>query len=263
MPTAVISDVHANGEALRTVLADIEARGVQRIICLGDTVGYGPDPLECVDLVRSKCAWSLMGNHDFGVLYEPTNFNPGAESAAFWTRDQFDREQNDALRAERYDFLGKLKVRMVEQTPQGSEPATVESILAVHGSPRRPINEYIFPDDASTSPDKIESILGRVKHVCIVGHTHVPGVFTSEPDFYPPSELGEMTYKFVKGEKAVINVGSVGQPRDFDPRASYAILHPDRVQFVRVEYDIAKTASKIKAVPQLNNWLGDRLFEGR
>lgn len=263
MPTAVISDVHANGEALRTVLADIEARGIQRIICLGDTVGYGPDPLECVDLVRAKCAWSLMGNHDFGVLYEPTNFNPGAESAAFWTRDQFDREQDDALRAERYDFLGKLKVRMVEQVPQGAEAPTVETILAVHGSPRRPINEYIFPDDASTSPDKIESILGRVKHICIVGHTHVPGIFTSEPDFYPPSELGEMTYRFSKGEKAVVNVGSVGQPRDFDPRASYAILHPDRVQFVRVEYDIAKTASKIKAIPQLNNWLGDRLFEGR
>jgi diadenosine tetraphosphatase ApaH/serine/threonine PP2A family protein phosphatase len=105
--------------------------------------------------------------------------------------------------------------------------------------------------------------LGRVKHICIVGHTHVPGVFTSEPDFYPPSELGEMTYRFVKGEKAVVNVGSVGQPRDFDPRASYVIMHPDRVQFVRVEYDIAKTASKIKAIPQLNNWLGDRLFEGR
>lgn len=244
-------------------MADIESKGVQRIICLGDTVGYGPDPLECVDLVRSKCAWSLMGNHDFGVLYEPTNFNPGAESAAFWTRDQFDREQNDALRAERYDFLGKLKVRMVEQVPAGAESPTVESILAVHGSPRRPINEYIFPDDASTSPDKIESILGRVKHICIVGHTHVPGVFTSEPDFYPPSELGEMTYRFVKGEKAVINVGSVGQPRDFDPRASYVIMHPDRVQFVRVEYDVAKTASKIKAIPQLNNWLGDRLFEGR
>ena len=95
MPTAVISDVHGNAEALRTVLADIDRRGIKRIICLGDTVGYGPDPLECVDLVREKCAWSLMGNHDFGVLYEPTNFNQSAEAAAFWTREQFDNEQNE------------------------------------------------------------------------------------------------------------------------------------------------------------------------
>lgn len=264
MPTAVISDVHGNAEALRTVLADIDRRGIKRIICLGDTVGYGPDPLECVDLVREKCAWSLMGNHDFGVLYEPTNFNQSAEAAAFWTREQFDNEQNEALKSERYDFLGRLKVRVVEQPPADETGGVVaESILAVHGSPRRPINEYIFPDDAVNSPDKLESIFNRLKHICLVGHTHVPGVFTSEPDFYTPSELGENTYKFVKGEKAIVNVGSVGQPRDFDPRASYVVLHSDRVVFVRVEYNIDITAKKIRGIAQLNDWLGDRLFEGR
>ena len=78
MRTALISDIHGNAEALRTVLADIDAKGVERIICLGDIIGYGPDPLGCVDLVRKRCAWSLMGNHDFAVLYEPTHFNPAA-----------------------------------------------------------------------------------------------------------------------------------------------------------------------------------------
>lgn len=258
MPTAVVSDIHANAEALRTVLADIQARGISRIICLGDIVGYGPDPLECVDLVRERCAWSLMGNHDFGVLYEPTNFNPGAESAAYWTRERFDQEPDEKLRALRYDFLHSLRVRVVETAPDGTIP-----ILAVHGSPRRPINEYIFPDDALGAPDKMEGIFERVERVCLVGHTHVPGVFTDEPDFYPPGELGESCYRFQEGEKAVINVGSVGQPRDLDPRASYVILHPDRVEFVRKEYDIDVTASKIRSTPMLSPWLGDRLYEGR
>jgi len=259
VPTAVISDIHGNASALRTVLADIDSRKIDRIICLGDIVGYGPEPLACVDMVRERCAWSLMGNHDFGVLYEPTNFNPGAESAAFWTRDQFDLEPDEKARASRYDFLGKLRVRVVETLPGMSFP-----ILAVHGSPRRPINEYIFPDDATNAPDKMQAIFERIDHVAVVGHTHVPGVFTDEPDFYPPAELGSSnTYVFQTGEKAVINVGSVGQPRDHDPRASYVVLHPDRAEFVRIAYDIDPTAKMIKAIPQLADWLGDRLYEGR
>ena len=276
MPTAVISDVHANASALKAVLADIDAKGITRIVCLGDTVGYGPDPLECVDLVRARCAWSLMGNHDYGVLYEPTNFNPGAEAAAFWTREQFDREPDDKKRAERYDFLNRLKVRVVERIgPDGAEPVPAagvgvvanampgHALLAVHGSPRRPINEYIFPDDAVNATDKLESIFDRVQKLCVVGHTHVPGVFTDEPDFYPPAEVGEHGYTFQEGEKAVINVGSVGQPRDMDPRASYVVLHAGFAQFVRVAYDIGATASKIKEISQLADWLGDRLYEGR
>lgn len=268
MATAVISDIHANAEALTAVLADIDARAIQRIICLGDIVGYGPEPLRCTDIVRQRCAWSLMGNHDFGVLYEPTNFNPGAESAAFWTREQFARERDEALLAQRYDFLGRLRVRVVETAPGSDLP-----LLAVHGSPRRPINEYIFPDDALNAPDKMNSIFDRVERLCVVGHTHVPGVFTNEPDFYPPSELGDACYKFLEGEKAVINVGSVGQPRDGDPRASYVILYGPgegpvpgplgSCQFVRVPYNIEATAKRIKEIPELSDWLGQRLYEGR
>jgi diadenosine tetraphosphatase ApaH/serine/threonine PP2A family protein phosphatase len=136
-------------------------------------------------------------------------------------------------------------------------------VLAVHGSPRRPINEYIFPDDIMTAPDKVTTIFERVPKLCLVGHTHVPGVFTDEPDFYPPTELTEAVYKFIDGEKAIVNVGSVGQPRDLDPRACYTILHPEKVEFVRLEYDIAFTANKIKGIPDLSDWLGDRLYEGR
>jgi len=257
--TAVISDIHGNAAALKKVLAHIHDRGVDRIVCLGDIVGYGPEPLECVDLVEEHCAWALMGNHDFGVLYEPTNFNATAEGAAYWTREQFDAEPDDAKRAHRYDFLGKLRVRAVEDLCDDGTP-----ILAVHASPRRPINEYIFPDDVNDAPDKMDAIFDRVDRIALVGHTHVPGVFSNEPDFYPPSEIGdEPIFKFIDDEKAVINVGSVGQPRDMDPRASYIVLSPGQVEFCRVEYDIKETADKIKAIAELHDWLGDRLFEGR
>ena len=260
MSTAVISDIHGNATALRTVLADIATRGVARIVCLGDTVGYGPEPLECVDLVRQHCAWTLMGNHDYGVLYEPTNFNPSAEGSAFWTREQFDREPNEALRAERYEFLNRLKVRVAESIGENGKSIP---LLAVHGSPRRPINEYIFPQDVQDAPDKLEAIMDRIQRLCVVGHTHVPGVFTDEPDFYPPGELGEIGYKYLEGERAIINVGSVGQPRDYDPRASYVILHDDRAEFVRVAYDVEDTARKIRAIPQLADYLADRLYKGQ
>lgn len=254
---AIISDVHANGAALKAVLADIRSRGVSRIICLGDIIGYGPDPLECVDLVRENVDWSLMGNHDFAVLYEPTSFNPDAETAAYWTRAQFDAEPDADKRRLRYEFLGQLRVRVVERTPE-----TGHAILAVHGSPRRPINEYIFKEDVVNAPDKVTTILDRVQKLCVVGHTHVPGVFTDEPDFYPPNELTDGVYRYID-EKAIINVGSVGQPRDGDPRACYAIMHPDRMEFVRVAYDIDATAKKIKAIAELSDWLGERLYEGK
>ena len=260
MALAVISDPHGNAVALETVLKDIEGAGVDRIVCLGDIIGYGPEPRECVDLVMDRCKWSLLGNHDFAALYEPTNFNPAAEASAYWTREQFETEPDEALRAKRYAFLGGLHVRKTETV----DPGGARKFVAVHGSIRRPINEYVFPQDAINAPEKMRSLFELIDDVCLCGHSHVPGVFTDEPDFYPPDEAGaEMSYKFLDGERVIVNVGSVGQPRDHDPRASYAILHEDRVEFRRVEYDIDSTAKKIYAIEQLSDWLGDRLYEGR
>lgn len=251
MRTAIISDIHANLEALQVVLDHIDTQKVDRIICLGDILGYGPNPVECVDLVAERCDWSLMGNHDFGALYEPTNFNQAAEQAAYWTRAQFEAEPDSFKAAKRWEFLGRLRVRVM-----------FDDFLCVHGSPRRPINEYLFPEDAINSPVKMQQIFDRIEKYCLVGHTHVPGVFTNEPDFYPPDDL-EGVYKFNNGEKAIINPGSVGQPRDLDPRSSYAILSDDRVEFFRLEYDIDAVVEKIRAIPQLSDWLGERLREGR
>ena len=253
MRTAIISDIHANLEALRVVLDDIDQRSVDRIICLGDVLGYGPNPVECVDLVTERCEWSLMGNHDFGVLYEPTNFNLAAEQAAYWTRSRFDDESDRSAAARRWEFLGRLRVRV-----------GFGEFLCVHGTPRRPINEYLFPEDALNSPVKMQQIFERVDRFCLVGHTHVPGVFTDEPDFYPPDDL-DGVYALNENEKAIINPGSVGQPRDLDPRSSYAILDEERrqIEFTRLPYDVEATVSKIKAVPELTDWLGERLREGR
>ena len=251
MSIAIISDIHGNLDALEAVLADVDRRQIDRIFCLGDIVGYGPDPTACIDYVMQRCEWAMMGNHDFAVLYEPTSFNVSAEQACFWTRRQFEIEADPQLRRQRWEYLGNLAIRKV-----------IDGTLWVHASPRRPINEYIFPDDVLTAPVKMQQIFDRISSRCFVGHTHVAGVFSDEPDFYPPADLGGI-YRFRDDEKCVINPGSVGQPRDRDPRASYAILKDDQVEFVRLEYDIDSVIKKVEAIPELSDFLGLRLLEGR
>ena len=249
-PIAFISDIHSNLEALTTVLREIEQRGIKRIMCLGDVVGYGPNPRECLDLVMERCEVTLMGNHDFAIFFEPYNFNTAAENAAYWTRMQFETEPDAERRNRRWRFLGQMPARMSN-----------ERFCAFHGSPRRPINEYVFPDDIYTAPQKMASIFDRIPKLCFVGHTHVPGVFVPDPDFYSPEELGG---KYTLGtERAMVNVGSVGQPRDRNPQASFAILYASYVEFVRVAYDLQTTQQKVKEIEALDNFLGSRLFDGR
>ncbi len=272
---AVISDIHSNLEALTVTLNDIDRRGIKKIYCLGDVVGYGASPKECLDLVIERCEFILCGNHDQAVFYEPTNFNVGAERASYWTRQQLEDESSKAKRDRRWEVLGRLPIRM-----------QAEGLMMVHGSPRRPVNEYLFPEDVYTNPSKIMSNFERLtdgQYGCLAGHTHVPGVFLDDPFFDPPDELPEQNvYTLTPEEKAIINVGSVGQPRDRDPRLCYAVFYekgespegyePDivdedefhvTVQFVRLEYDIEKAAQRIFDTPELDDFLGSRLFEGR
>ena len=253
LPAAIISDIHGNLEALNAVLEDIDARGIETVVCLGDIVGYGPNPRECLDLVIERCAWALMGNHDYAVMYEPTNFNAGAESAAFWTRRQMELEPDIEKRQRRWSFLGQMSIRQ----KFGND------MMAVHGSPRRPINEYVFADDVTTSPGKVRQIFERIGRACFVGHTHVQGVFTDAPDFLSPGEFDHRFRLPADEEKVLVNVGSVGQPRDRDPRSGYAILDPQYVEFVRLEYDVQTTVEKVRAIDDLNDFFGLRLLEGR
>lgn len=256
---AVISDIHSNLEALTVVLADIEKRGIETIYCLGDVVGYGPDPRECLDLIIEKTKWCVLGNHDFAVFYEPTNFNYGAEQASFWTRDALETERKKQQRDGRWEFLGTLPMRRTLKIRLGGRLVIIDF---VHASPRKPINEYIFPDDVYTNPVKVQILFERVEYLCFVGHTHLPGVFLDEPDFYLPDELGNV-YPVVEGERAIVNIGSVGQPRDRDNRASYVYVEENRVHFVRLAYDLETTVKKIIQVEQLDNFNAERLRDGK
>lgn len=249
MKRALISDIHGNLEGLQAVLADIQNRGISQIYCLGDIIGYGPNPRECIDLVM-KCDICLLGNHDQGALFDPEGFNAGAERAIFWTREQLEDPHGSAEQnARRWDFLGELPRNHREN-----------GILYVHGSARNPLNEYVFPEDIYNRR-KMEKIFALIEHYCFQGHTHVPGVFVDSMNFSSPEELN---YQYrLAGEKAMVNVGSVGQPRDGDPRSCYVILEDDLLTFVHVPYDADITRRKIYNIPDLDNFLGDRLLEGR
>ena len=256
---AVLSDIHSNLEALTTVLADIEKRGIKAIYCLGDVIGYGPNPGECLDLIIEKTKWCDLGNHDYAAFYEPTNFNYAAEQASFWTREVLETQEEKEVRDRHWGFLGELPMRQRLETKLGANTAIIDF---VHASPRRPVNEYIFPDDVYTNPLKVRLLFERVKHICFVGHTHMPGVFLDEPDFYLPNELNNV-YPIVDDEKAIINIGSVGQPRDKDNRSSYVYVNENEVHFVRVEYDFETTIGKIMAIEQLDSFHAERLRDGR
>jgi len=134
---AIISDIHSNLEALEAVLKDIDSQGITEIYCLGDIVGYGPNPRECIDLVMQRCKVCLLGNHDQGALFDPEGFNVGAEKAIFWTREQLEEHHgNPAESLKRWDYLGE-RPRIHKEGP----------IVYVHGSVRNPLNEYVFPED--------------------------------------------------------------------------------------------------------------------
>ena len=250
MKRAIISDIHSNYEALQAVIADLEEQEVEELYSLGDVIGYGPNPRECIDAVMNRATLCILGNHDQGALFDPEGFNAGAEKAIFWTRGRLEDPAGDADdNARRWDFLGELPRQHRES-----------GLLFCHGSARNPLNEYVFPEDIYNQR-KMEKIFAMVEHNCFQGHTHVPGVFTQSLNFFSPEELGYQ-YRLTE-EKVLINVGSVGQPRDGDNRACYVILEDDIVHYRRIEYDVNRTAGKIFDIQDLDNFLGERLIEGR
>ena len=244
---AIISDIHANLEALEAVAKDIEKHNVEKVICLGDIVGFGPNPCECVDWVM-RCDVTLMGDHDESVFGNLELLNLSATQSVLWTRSKL-RNADDPLARARLDFLGSRPLTHTD----GDK-------LIVHGSPRNPLNEYIFPEDIHNSK-KMEKIFHELDRYCFHGHTHVPGVIAEDLRFLSPMELGN-TYR-LDGRKTLIDVGSVGQPRDGDPRACYVLLDDDIVIFRRIDYDMTATVIKIRDNPDLDDFLGTRLISGR
>jgi len=242
MRYVVISDIHGNFPALQTVLMD--APPFDAILCLGDVVGYGPNPNECVERLQDFPLTCIVGNHDWGAIgrADLLIFNNDARQALYWTQQE--------LSAENRSFLSDL-------------PTTVQmdTFMLAHGSPREPIWEYLV--DARSAR---ENFLTFDFQVALVGHTHLPLAleWAAEvkqarvllPDWGAPLSLA--------GRRLILNPGSVGQPRDGDPRASYAILDADQMtwEFRRIPYAVEITQERMRArgLPQR---LIDRLQMGR
>ena len=242
MRALILSDIHANLEALEAVIADAQIRGgFDSIWSLGDTVGYGPDPGACIDRIREFDLVAVAGNHDHAAigLIDASDFNGEARAAAGWTAAQLDSEQRD--------FLVSIPFVSIQ------EPFTL-----VHGSLRDPIVEYLLDRDSA-----VGTLALLETSYCLVGHSHIPFVCSEidgEPEFFefPEDESVELT-----DSRSIINPGGVGQPRDRDPRPSYAIYDSDNehIKRHRVTYDIAKTQKKMRAV-DLPSRLIDRLDHG-
>lgn len=225
MRCLVLSDIHSNLEAFETVLD--HAGAVDQIWCLGDVVGYGPDPNGCVELLRSRPHRCIAGNHDWATLgkLDLQDFNPDAREANLWNRKQ----------------LTPSNLAYLEELP---ESLVAGEFTLIHGSPRHPIWEYIMY--ASTAETNFQHFETRY---CLVGHTHSPVIFRASEDGSRVKEIQPpLDEPVVLGpQRLILNPGSVGQPRDGDPRASYAILDDEAmtVEYHRVSYPVEKTQAKM------------------
>lgn len=228
MKIGVISDIHSNSVALDTVLNQPDIQSADAIYCVGDLVGYYSRPNEVVERIREERIPSVMGNHDSAVVEStPSSFSLYAKRAADWNRR--------SLTENNIEFLGKLPLKIRKFVSD-------RDLLVVHGSPKNPLSEYIFKEDIDEL--FLDFYFDVPPEVIVMGHTHLPFVETV-------------------GNTLVVNPGSVGQPRDRDPRASYGIIDLNSLscQIHRVEYDIEKIAKDTSQ--ELPKALSDRLYEGR
>jgi predicted phosphodiesterase len=251
---AILSDIHSNLPALEAVLDDAEGSGVEELWCLGDVVGYGAQPDECARLVAERCGLCLVGNHDLAVLGELdiSAFSPAAAAAVRWTRDVAEPETMDFLR--------------------GLEPSDESRVVALyHASPRDPVWEYVlWPDQAA------ECIGVQAARVSLIGHSHVALFFVMPENSAsqdPPDELLDAargaqasagTRLDLSDGRWLVNPGSVGQPRDGDPRAAWLELDTDawEATYHRVDYEIDRAADAIAATDLPEN-LARRLYVGQ
>lgn len=232
MKFAIISDIHSNLEALTTALEAIKKESVDQILFLGDVVGYGANPNECVDLVREHCSVILLGNHDLAAvdLSVAEFFTTNARTAAHWTSRE--------LRPGNKDFLKSLPYT-----------AIADGAYLVHSSPYEPEEwHYIISES-----DARRMFPHFSEAICFVGHSHIPGVFAES----------SITEDIRRGERFIVNVGSVGQPRDGNPMLSFGVFDSARWEYrnVRLAYDCEAAGQKIREAG-LPRMLADRLLQG-
>lgn len=244
MRVAVIADIHSNLAALEAGLDSIEQAGIEEVWCLGDVVGYGPEPDACADLVRERCSLCLAGNHDLAVLGELDieAFSESAATAVTWTQG--------VIGGETVEFL------------RGLEPAgRSEGIGLYHASPRDPVWEYVL-----TAEQADACLDAQPERISVIGHSHVALFFTrldGTRGAVRGAQASDGAELGLADGRWLLNPGSVGQPRDGDPRAAWLALDTDSetAHFHRIAYDIERTARSIAAA-ELPKPLADRLFLG-
>lgn len=230
MRVLVISDIHANLAALERVLEDADG-AYESVWCLGDTVGYGPEPDACIMRVRSLNALAVVGNHDWAVLQrmDVEDFNPEARRAVLWTRNH--------INPENLAWLNSLP----------GEPVVCDDFTLTHGSPRDPVWEYVlYPSVAQANFEHFTT------RFCLVGHTHVPALHMLQDDASKVRSLALAAGQVISleaGWRGILNPGSVGQPRDNDPRAAYALLDTEALTWEtrRVAYPFEVTQAHMRA----------------
>lgn len=242
MRYGLISDIHSNLEALTAALDELESRTIHQLLVVGDIVGYGADPVQCLEIVMAKHPLAVAGNHDWAAVGKSDidAFNEFARRAVLWTGAQLASAQRR--------YLGELALE-----------AWLDDILIVHGSPDAP-EEWHYVLDRHDARDVLTLSDCRI---CIVGHSHVPFIFGTGPEgecFF--TETG--SYQLLPGWRYVVNAGSVGQPRDGNTCASLFVLDLDTsmLELVRAPYALEKAQEKIRAVPELPDFLAQRLAWG-
>jgi len=242
MRYGIFSDIHGNLEALEAVFARMDELGVERRVCLGDLVGYCANPNECVELIRQKSNLTILGNHDSVALGRESseNFNFYARRAIEWTKEN--------LTPATIDYLKTL-----------SYLETEGDLCFVHASPRSPADWYYV----SGLDDAVDAFGFFKQRICFIGHTHWPSLVTmdNEQSF---RICESFAYTLGKNQRLLVNVGSVGQPRDRNPNASFCICDSDTlsVEVMRVPYDIEKAQEKMRKL-NFADFLITRLSEGR
>ncbi len=226
MRYAILGDIHSNLVAFKAVLQDLEKRGgVDRIWCLGDVVGYGPEPHACIELLEQYDHICIAGNHDWAAIgrIDTLDFNEDAALANHWTAQQLTEEDKN--------YLKSLPLIISEN-----------NFSLAHGSPREPIWEYLLSTRAAEDNLKFFST-----PFCLVGHSHVPLVFEYFDNSVTLRQLQDKDTLKLGANRLIVNPGSVGQPRDNDPRASYALYDSDAgiIYHRRVEYNIEATQEKM------------------
>lgn len=242
MLIAIISDIHSNLEALQKTVELIKERKVDRIVCLGDIVGYGANPKECLKIVSELTPHILMGNHDQAAvnLRYTENFTPYARAAAIWTHNILSKSEKDKL----------LSLPLYLE---------IDGFTFVHASPHKP-NEWNY---IATEEEAFYNFQHMKTNICFIGHSHIAEIFTDDYDSFNIPKYSE-PIKLSHENKYIINSGSIGQPRNLDWRLSFGVLTTQTMEFefVRSEYDV-KTASRKILDAKLPRYLAERILIGR